>query len=153
MSALTAGFKIKGTLIWKWQHVSKPYQCKRIPSVTTPIYTRVQALKFAPVICCCGVCKQIHIHTNCGKCNLKCLPVYLSQTWRVGTHSVKLPCRNRSGLSTARGCSCWDDFSNWGLLLDVSDDCHFLIYDSSSRMLHSVTISECLYIVSLGRVL
>lgn len=48
------------------------------------------------------------MYTDCRKCNLKCLADYLTQRWRIGTQSVKLPCNiwcsreNRSRLSMAK---------------------------------------------------
>lgn len=54
--------------------------------------------------------------------------LFVTDMTRVGTQSVKLPCNvwcsrwNRSRLSMAKVFHCSDDFNNWVLLLDVSND-------------------------------
>lgn len=81
-----------------------------------------------------------------------CATLFERGMMRAGTQSVKLSFNvwfssgNRSRLF-----HCWEN-NNLVLHLDVSNDSLSFSHDSSSRTLHTVTVSECLNVVGLGRI-
>ena len=159
MCAWTVGLEIKGTLIWRRQRRSKPYQRRRISGVTVSMYIRVQALKFALIICAAVFASKFTFLQTVASVNVECLPVCLTQTCQELEFSQwNYTAVHDAAEEIAQG-SPWQKSSTAQMISIIEvrfqmypmTTCHFLIHESSSGMLHSVTFPECLDVVSLGR--